>query len=96
MSQSQKDDLDYWGAPPDYIEHAENIDLLICRENWDVLTLFVRLQTQWRYSPSGTRTGLEYSSIRMVCNTLKIAFTADLFSDLQYMELTMINIGHSK
>lgn len=60
-------------------------------ENWDSLNVFIAMQTQWRISPTGSRTGLEYSSIRPVCYAKKIRLTPEIFADVQIMEITLIN-----
>jgi Phage related hypothetical protein (DUF1799) len=92
---SYDDDLEYWGAPADYLPEAP-ADFEVWPENWDVLQLFLRLQTQWHTGPSGHRTGLLYSSIPVVSRVLGIKTTPDLFDDLQLMELTLINLGMDK
>lgn len=63
----------------------------VYESNWDVVQLFLRLQTQWHFSPTGHRAGLVYSSIRPVCKVMGTPFTPEIFSDLQLMEITLIN-----
>lgn len=50
----------------------------------------MRLQTQWRISPTGHRIGLDYRAVPVVCRALGVKF-AEVFSDLQVMEVAAIN-----
>lgn len=89
-SKEYENDLDYWGAP-DEMRPKKPDSLEIYPENWEVVQLFLRLQTQWRISPTGHRIGLEYQSIPPVCQAYGIEYTGELMCDLQLMELTVIN-----
>lgn len=83
-------DLDFWGIP-DESRPAKPESFGVLPENWDAVCLFLGLQTQWTISPSGTRVGLNYTSVRIVSNLRGVKLTPELFADLQLMELTMIN-----
>jgi hypothetical protein len=83
-------DLDFWGIP-DESRPEKPTEYGVLPENWDAVTLFLALQTQWRITPSGTRSGLVYSSIRTVSNLRGVKLTPELFADIQLMEVTLIN-----
>jgi len=55
------------------------------------MQFFLRMQTQWRISPMGQRTGLEYTSLKPVAKFMGLKITSELFSDLQFLEVTLIN-----
>lgn len=55
-------------------------------EEVDAVTLFMSLTTQWHFHPMGGRMGLNYAVVRPTAENLSIAFTTDLFLDLQMME----------
>lgn len=87
------DDLERLGAPADLVareraaaqaaETAHAVD--VWPENWPVVTLFFRLQTQWRLGASGA-TGLDYHAARMVAETVGLTWDAFLLDDLQILE----------
>lgn len=83
-------DLDYWGIP-DELRPEKPTEYGVLPENWDAVCLFLALQTQWNITPSGARSGLNYTSVRIVSNLRGMKLTPELFSDLQLMELTVIN-----
>ena len=87
---SFEDDLDYWGIP-DEMRPEKRTGYGVLPENWDCVTLFQALQTQWRFKPCGEKSGLNYTSIRIVSGFRRIKLTPELFADLQLMELTLIN-----
>ncbi len=84
------DDLDYWGIP-DEQRPEKPTEYGVLPENWDAVSLFLALQTQWNVTPSGTRSGLNYTSVRIVSNLRGLKLTPELFADIQLMEITLIN-----
>lgn len=60
-------------------------------ENWQVLTIFLQVQTQWRVGMSGL-IGLDYSAVAWV---LKLVAAEDqhltLLEDLQIMERAVLS-----
>ena len=87
---SFEDDLDYWGIP-DELRPEKPTEYGVLPENWDAVSLFLALQTQWNVTPSGTRSGLNYTSVRIVSNLRRMKLTPELFADIQLMEITLIN-----
>jgi hypothetical protein len=83
-------DLDFWGIP-DEMRPEKPTAYGVLPENWDAVNLFMGLQTQWRYKPDGLRSGLIYTSVRLVAWRCAIKVTPDLIADIQLMELTVIN-----
>jgi hypothetical protein len=83
-------DLDFWGIP-DEMRPEKPTEYGVLPENWDAVTLFLALQTQWNINPSGTRSGLNYTSLRIVSNLRGVKLTPELFADIQLMEVTLIN-----
>lgn len=79
------------GAPAEMVEAlaAESADLEVEPENWDVVMLFLRVQTQWRYSFGGP-TGLDYTGVEAAMRLAGIQQSADLFDGLQVMEVAAL------
>lgn len=90
ISSDYEGDLDYWSAPDDYRQESPE-EFEIYPENWDTAQLFLRMQTQWRISPTGHRAGLDYTSLRLVAKICAIDISQELFAGMQLMEMTLIN-----
>lgn len=84
------------GLPEDQIaaivpEQAP-IHFEVWEENWQVLTIFLQVQTQWRAGMSGL-IGLDYGAVAWV---LKLVAAEDqhlaLLEDLQIMERAVLSI----
>lgn len=55
-------------------------------ENWQVVELFMRLQTKWQWRPDGRRDGICYLQAEAVMRLLKMKKQRRLFVELQEME----------
>lgn len=75
------------GAPPEVIEamrkQAKPEDFAVDPDNWDTLTAWLRVQTQWRVGMSGP-VGLDYVAVDVVLRRLGLG--GDVFDGLQIME----------
>ena len=70
---------------------AENFGVL--PENWPVVEMFLRVQTQWRTTMSGV-IGLDYAAVRWLFKLYDVEEPRALLEDLQVMEaaaMTVIN-----
>jgi hypothetical protein len=54
-------------------------------EHWDVLLMFLRVQTQWRATSNGL-IGLDYGVVLQLASLQQIADPVALLDDLQVME----------
>lgn len=81
-------DIDVFGAPPpELLEQLNKADTFeVWPENEEPITLFMRLQTQWRVGPTGSPIGLDYAGVRAALAMMRHAMTPSLFMDLQVME----------
>ncbi len=71
-------------APPVKIETSDDCEVF--EENWPVLELFLRVQTQWRIGMSGP-VGLDYGAVAWVLKlTAEETSHRSLLEDLQIME----------
>lgn len=52
----------------------------------DVVGLFLRLGSQWRFHQAGPRLGLDYAAVPPVAAMLGITVTPAMFDDLRVME----------
>ena len=79
---------DYWEAPAQ-----------VWPENWDVLALFVSLQTQWAIAigmGGGGRIGLRYEAVYPLLDRAAGGDQAEwqqLFADMRAMENAVLTIG---
>jgi hypothetical protein len=65
--------------------------LLVWPCNWDVLRLFVRLQTQWLRTPNGNLAGLNYPAVESALRMMRLwPRSAELFDQLAEMELATV------
>jgi hypothetical protein len=65
----------------------------VLEENWAVVEMFLRLQTQWRTSMSGVL-GLDYVAVEWMLRLYGVEDQRSMLEDLQVMEgaaLTLIN-----
>jgi len=60
-------------------------------ENENAIELFLNVQTQWNTSVGGI-TGLNYASVLAVINIFGYDDSKAVFSDLQVMEITALQI----
>lgn len=67
-------------APPD--------DCEVWPENWQAVSVFISLATQWRLAPNGKRYGLDYAAVQPALRLLGVARKdwGELFQSLQIME----------
>lgn len=66
-------------------EQARNDDFEVWEENWPVLEMFLRCQTQWRTTMSGVL-GLDYGAVAWVLKLYEVEDQRALLEDLQVME----------
>ena len=57
----------------------------VWEENWPVLEMFLRCQTQWRTTMSGVL-GLDYGAVAWVLKLYEVEDQRALLEDLQVME----------
>ena len=83
-------DLEVWGGAPEEFKEAVRSgvaeDFEVDPENWDVVTTWTRIATQWRYSAGGPA-GLDYGAVLATMGHLRIADAdGSVFTGLQVME----------
>jgi hypothetical protein len=61
----------------------------VWEENWDVVMMFLRMQTQWNVSMAGL-TGLNYSSLDYLSRLYSVKDPVSLFEGIQVMEVTAL------
>ena len=67
-------------APADDDEHCEVWD-----ENWDIVMMFLRMQTQWNVVMGGF-TGLKYEVLRWLCDLYSVEDPRAMLEGIQVME----------
>lgn len=66
-------------------EQARSDDFEVWEENWPVLEMFLRCQTQWRTTMSGVL-GLDYGAVAWVLKLYEVEDQRSMLEDLQVME----------
>ena len=66
-------------------EQPRTDDFEVWEENWPVLEMFLRCQTQWRTTMSGVL-GLDYAAVAWVLKLYEVEDQRALMEDLQVME----------
>jgi hypothetical protein len=95
------DDLARLGVPADeaaaWLAEQDGLDddlaqpLVVWPENWPVLRLWLRLETQWRLAPNGRVLGLRYEAVEAVMRLAGLKKRRRLFDQLQEMEQEALN-----
>ena len=87
------DDAAAFGIALPELPEAPDEDFGIWPENWSVVEMFLRVQTQWRTTMSGV-IGLDYAAVRWLFKLYDVEEPRALLEDLQVMEaaaMTVIN-----
>lgn len=94
------------GAPAEVIADMENRltdgdeedGCEVWPENWQSVTLFLVLSTQWIVSAAGSVIGINYVSIESVMNIygIKKKEKPAMFNDIRLMELTALGVLREK
>jgi hypothetical protein len=68
------------------IKESASDDYEVWPENWDVVQIFLRCQTQWRSAGLGGVMGLDYTAVSWVLRLYGIKNQRTVLEDLQVME----------
>jgi hypothetical protein len=66
-------------------EEEESDDFEVWEENWDIVMMFLRLQTQWNVTMGGY-TGLKYEVLRWLCDLYSVEDPKAMLEGIQVME----------
>lgn len=64
-------------------------------ENWPVVEMFLRLQTQWRTSMGGV-IGLDYMAVEWLLRLYEVEDQRSMLEDLQTMEGAALSVINKK
>ena len=70
-------------------EQLQSDDFEVWEENWPVLEMFLRCQTQWRTTMSGLL-GLDYGAVAWLFKMYAVEDPRALLEDLQIMEAAVM------
>lgn len=83
------EDLAALGLMPEAIEDLRRKrrerDFEVWQENWDIVGMFFKMQTQWVMGFSGP-TGLHYPSLEWLCRLYGVEDPVTMFEGVQTME----------
>lgn len=76
----------------------EDDDCEVWQENWQSVTLFLALSTQWNVSPAGSALGINYVSIESIMRifSIKKKKRVAMFDDIRLMELAALGVLREK
>lgn len=74
---------------------AKSAEFGVWEENWQIVEMFLRMQTQWRIGFSGP-TGLDYAPLEWLCKLYSVEDPAFLLEGLQLMEVTALSCFNKK
>lgn len=87
------------GAAPEIAEAVKGtsptLDFEVWPENWPVVQLFMRLQTQWVTTVGGV-VGLHYPSVDFLFRIEGIENQREMLAELQIMEVAALEIMNTK
>lgn len=83
MQDKTQDDAAAFGVALPEEPQSRNFE--VWQENWEVVLLFMRCQTQWRTTMSGLL-GLDYTAVAWVLKLYEIEDQRSMLEDLQVME----------
>jgi hypothetical protein len=64
---------------------AVSEDFEVWQENWDIVLMFLRMQTQWNVTMGGY-VGLNYETLRWFCDLYSIEDVQAMLEGIQVME----------
>ena len=70
-------------------------DFEVWEENWDIVGMFLKMQTQWQAGMSGA-TGFNYQSLEWLCKLYAVKDLVAMFEGVQLMEMAALSAIHSK
>ena len=85
-------DLEAFGAPADVIAQAtqeSGADCEVWPENWPVVELWLRIETQWRVGFNGL-IGLDYGAVRWMFDLYEVDDRRGMLEALQVMERAVL------
>jgi len=65
-------------------------DYEVWEENWDVVCMFLRMQTQWRVVMAGA-TGLDYNVFKWFFDMYEVTNHKEMIEGLQTMEIAVLD-----
>ena len=76
-------------------EEPQSQDFEVWQENWEVVVVFMRCQTQWRTTMSGLL-GLDYTAVAWVLKLYEIEDQRSMLEDLQVMEAAAMQVLNNR
>jgi hypothetical protein len=66
-------------------------DFVVWDENWEIVMMFLRLQTQWNVAMGGA-VGLKYEVLPWLCDLYSVKDSQAMFEGIQIMERAALRI----
>lgn len=86
-------DLKAFGAPQEVIDEMvvaqKNDDFEVLQENWHIIEMWLRMQTQWR-ATHGVLIGLDYNVAKWLFDVYQVTDHKEMIEALMIMERTAL------
>ena len=79
----------------DLQSHESSNEFEVWEENWEILEMFMRMQTQWVVGMSGA-VGLSYPSLEWLCKLYSVKDPVAVFEGVQVMEMAALAVLNAK
>lgn len=70
---------------------TEEKDFEVWEENWDIVMMFLRMQTQWNTTMGGF-SGLKYEVLRWLCDLYSVEDPKAMLEGIQVMEAEALKV----
>jgi hypothetical protein len=70
---------------------TEEEDFEVWPENWDIVMMFLRMQTQWNITMGGYA-GLKYETLRWLCDLYSVEDPKAMLEGIQVMEAAALKV----
>ena len=89
------EDAQYMTFPAGLVERYAPTDFIVFYENWPAFQLFEQCVTQWRFTPTGQKAGLDYTAVIALATVRGCADTQTL-ENVRNLELGALACHYGK
>lgn len=79
------------GIDPASLPPPESDEFEVMEENWEIVVMFMRMQTQWQVTMGGF-VGLRYETLRWLCDLYSVEDHRAMLEGIQVMEAAALNV----
>ena len=76
-------------------EQKKETDFIVWEQNWEIVMMFLRLQTQWNTTMGGV-VGLKYEILPWLCDLYSVNDSRAMLEGIQVMERVAVKVMNEK